>query len=113
MSDEILKEEELEKVVGGTYEELKQDADTFLRRYGISCEVEMSHYGIFLPDAGAVTRAFAKFGVTCKVHTTDFGGNIPNEYFLNGEAITREAAWKHVDEMYRKNNNRRKNVISA
>ena len=49
-------------------------------------------------DEKAVTQAFAHFGVEYKVHDED----LPNEYFINGVKVSRDEAWKHVDNMFHK-----------
>ena len=95
LNEEIMDDEELDNVAGGTYLESADDAKKF-NKLGIKITdneflgVPVLHHDEFVK----LRDAFTKFGVTVK----DKGGLInSNEYFIGNKLVTRDAAWKHIE----------------
>ena len=81
LKDEILKDEQLDAVAGGTSREIHKDTD-FLQAIGLLRQNETDK------DA-PLRRAWAQEGITVVMHG---GNNLANEYYKNGKQITREVA---------------------
>ena len=92
LKDEILSEEDLDNVAGGTVNQTASDSQ-FLRDIGINEKgwgnTKTSNF--FDDVSKVVADGWAKFDITC---TTDRDGN--NTYNQNGKEITREAAYKYA-----------------
>ena len=87
LKDEIMSEEQLDGVAGGTIAENKKDMQ-FLRDLGLVPQ------GASYMESDTLTRAFAKKGINMTAHYNDTNNN---EYFnASGKQITREAALKQV-----------------
>ena len=85
MSEEILSDEELEQVAGGTYTEKLGDT-SFLKKYGhMNCTA----------DYQSSPAAWASEGIRC-VANHDYRSADKNKYFLDGKEISRKDAFKHV-----------------
>ncbi|MBQ3725839.1 MAG: hypothetical protein II902_02080 [Selenomonadaceae bacterium] len=82
LKDEVLKEEQLEGVAGGTAREIGKDAD-FLKAIGLMRPEQN--------DQVTMKRAFAQSGISVIFHN---GDDLANEYYLNGVQTTRENALK-------------------
>ena len=82
LKDEVLKDEQLEGVAGGTAREIGKDAD-FLKAVGLMRPEQN--------DQATIKRAFAQQGITVIFHD---GDDLANEYYLNGVQTTREIALK-------------------
>ena len=82
LKDEVLKDEQLEGVAGGTDREIGKDAD-FLKAIGLMRPEQN--------DQATIKRAFAKSGISVIFHD---GDDLANEYYLNGVQTTREIALK-------------------
>ena len=101
LKDEILTEEQLDGVAGGTFAESYSDAQSF-EKLGVKI-FKNDIVGVPLLDhEGFVNlrNAFTKYGVTIK-DDGSIGGDLmgtskANEYFINGEKVTRDEAWKHI-----------------
>ncbi|MBR5914589.1 MAG: hypothetical protein IKZ58_09565 [Selenomonadaceae bacterium] len=94
-ADEMLTDDELEKVAGGTYYECTDDMD-FLRK----CGVEVGNpdkYDSFQIES-TVADAWAKVGIICYPESyADNHSNVyKNSYSLNGKEISREEAHKYA-----------------
>ena len=94
LKDEILSEEELDNVAGGTFKQVASDSQ-FLRDSGIAPELKgWGNYDTehqFDRISTLVTEAWTKAGITCTVSKDG-----ENAYSLDGQAISREDAYKHV-----------------
>ena len=92
---EKLSDEELDNVAGGTYLESADDAKKF-KEIGINV-YESEILGVPVLQGAQFTKlreAFNKFDVTIK----DNGGIInANEYYIGGNKVSREDAWKHIN----------------
>ena len=94
LKDEILSEEELDQVAGGTVVQTASDSQ-FLRDVGINDEytgwnnkfTERQFEGV----SKVVIDGWAKIGITC---TPDQKGE--NTYSMNGAAITRKEAYEEA-----------------
>lgn len=82
LKDEVLKEEQLEGVAGGTAREIGKDAE-FMKAIGFMRPEQN--------DQATIKRAFAKSGITVVFHN---GDDLANEYYHNGQQVTREFALK-------------------
>ena len=82
--DEVLKDEQLEGVAGGTSREIGKDID-FMKAVGVMRQNES--------DNEALQRAFASQGISVIFHE---GNDFANEYYKGGRQISREAALKTV-----------------
>lgn len=100
LKDEILKDEELDNVAGGTYLESASDAKKF-KELGIDIGAEeILGVPVLTHDEFVKLRgAFNKYGVTIK----DNGGLIDaNEYFIGDKLVSRDDAWKHIEAQLKK-----------
>ena len=82
LKDEVLKDEQLDAVAGGTSREIQKDTD-FLQAIGLMRPEQN--------DQATIKRAFAKTGVSVVFHN---GDDLANEYYHNGQQVTREFALK-------------------
>ena len=88
----VLSEEQLDGVSGGTYLESADDAKNF-KKIGVKV-YENEFLGTAIVQFDKLRDAFNKFGVTIK----DNGGLInANEYFIDGKKVSRDDAWKHIN----------------
>lgn len=95
LKDEILKDEQLNQVAGGTIEESYQDADRF---EALGVHVYCNEPGIPVNDLYTETilnlhDAYKKFGVNAITYGDD---RRSNKYFVDGKEVSREEAWKHI-----------------
>jgi len=101
LKDEILKDEELDNVAGGTYLESSADAIKF-KENGVDLGIPMIGNAIAImghEEFVKLREAFNKYGVTIK----DNGGLLKaNEYFINGKMVSRDDAWKHIEAQLKK-----------
>ena len=102
LKDEILKDEELDRVAGGTFAESYSDAQAF-EKLGVKI-FENDLAGVPLLDhEGFVNlrNAFEKYGVTLKDDGSIWGdltgSSKANQYFINGKKVTQDEAWKHIN----------------
>ena len=84
LKEELLSEDQLEGVAGGTSREIVKDTD-FMQAIGLLRQNET--------EKDDLRRAWAQGGVTIVMHG---GKENANEYYRNGKQITREAALKSV-----------------
>ena len=82
--DEVLKDEQLDAVAGGTAREIGKDID-FMKAVGVMRQNES--------DNEALQRAFAQQGISVIFHEDN---DFANEYYKGGKQISREAALKTV-----------------
>ena len=100
LKDEILSDEELENVAGGTYLESADDAKNF-KKLGIDIGAkEIAGIPVLFHDEFVKLRdTFQQYGVTIKDH----GGLInDNKYFIGDKEVSREDAWKHINAQFGK-----------
>ena len=107
LKDEILKDEELEQVAGGTFAESYSDAQQF-EKIGVKI-FKNDLVGVPLLDhEGFVNlrNAFDKYGVTIKDDGSIWGDltgkSKANQYYINGKEVSREDAWKHINAQFGK-----------
>ena len=97
---EMLSDEELEKVAGGTYLESGDDAKKF-KELGINV-YGSEIWGVPILHGSDFTKlreAFNKFGVTIK----DNSGIInANEYYIGDKKVSRDDAWNHINAQFKK-----------
>ena len=97
---EMLSDDELDAVAGGTYLESAGDAKNF-KEIGVKVfEHDILGVPVLQHEQFVKLReAFNKFGVTVK----DNGGIInANEYFIGGQKVSRDDAWKHINAQVKK-----------
>ncbi|MBR3745987.1 MAG: hypothetical protein IKN27_03405 [Selenomonadaceae bacterium] len=100
LKDEILTEEQLDNVAGGTYLESADDAKKF-KELGVKIyDNDIAGVPVLTHDEFVKLRgAFNKYGVTIK----DNGGLIDaNEYFIGDKLVSRDDAWKHIEAQLKK-----------
>ncbi|MBR2774151.1 MAG: hypothetical protein IKD73_04080 [Selenomonadaceae bacterium] len=107
LKDEILKDEELEQVAGGTFAESYSDAQQF-EKLGVKI-FKNDLVGVPLLDhEGFVNlrNAFDKYGVTIKDDGSIWGDltgkSKANQYFIGGKEVSREDAWKYINAQFGK-----------
>ena len=99
-ADEMLSDDELDNVTGGTYLESADDAKRFKANGVDIYDTEVLGVPVITHDEFVKLRdAFQQYGVTVK----DNGGiKNGNEYFIDGKLVTREDAWKHINAQFKK-----------
>jgi len=107
LKDELLTEEQLDNVAGGTFAESYSDANEF-EKLGVKI-FKNDIVGVPLLDhEGFVNlrNAFDKYGVTIKDDGSIFGDLMgtskTNEYYIGGKKVSREEAWKHINAQFGK-----------
>lgn len=107
LKDEILSDEQLDNVAGGTFAESYGDAKSF-EKLGVKI-FKNELVGIPLLDHEGfanLRKAFEKYGVTIKDDGSIFGDLVgtskANQYYLNGKEISRDEAWKHINAQFGK-----------
>jgi len=106
LKDEILTDEELDNVAGGTFAESYSDANEF-EKLGVKI-FQNDILGVPLLDHEGFVNlraAFNKYGVTIKDDGSIFGDLIKtskaNEYFIDGKQVSREDAWAHIKAQFK------------
>ena len=107
LKDELLNDEELENVAGGTFAESYSDAQNF-EKLGVKI-FKNDLVGIPLLDhEGFVNlrNAFDKYGVKI-VDDGSLGGDLvgtskANQYFIGDKQVSRDEAWKHINAQFGK-----------
>ena len=101
-ADEIMSDEELDKVAGGSPGELAEDS-RFLNvlLHETNKYHQCDRYGEFriFTDAEArddLTKSWNSLGIEITYSTSDF---FKNTYRLNGKEISREEAWAHAESL--------------
>ena len=100
LKDEILTDEELDGVAGGTYLESADDAKKF-KKLGVNVyDNDIAGIPILTHNEFEKLRgAFNEYGVTIK----DKGGLLnTNEYYIDGKLVSRDDAWKHIEAQLKK-----------
>ena len=92
-ADEVMSDAELDNVAGGTFEELKADADALQSKLpvGIKLSRPSGIGNMRIYDRDAVIEVFRKYGVNVNI---DF--DKPNEYYLKGNKVSRKEALEHT-----------------
>ena len=92
--EEILSDEQLENISGGTYTEAEKDARTFAgATFGIDCYLDESKT---IPSIPKLKEAFETFGITLNYSVS---GN--NSYFFEGIKVSRDTAQNIIFATYR------------
>ena len=94
---EMMSDEELEKIAGGTLEEVDEDVKRF-KALNISIFGE-ELLGTTSKDVfyGSLIMEFKKHGVKY-VHSF----SNPNQYYIDGKKVTQAEAWKHIEAQHKK-----------
>ena len=107
LKDEILSDEQLDNVAGGTFAESYSDAQQF-EKLGVKIfKNDLVGVPLLDPEGFANLRsAFSKYGVTIKddgnIWSDLTGKSKANEYYINGKEVSREDAWKHINAQFGK-----------
>ena len=107
LKDEILKDEELDQVAGGTFAESYSDAQQF-EKLGVKIfKNDLAGVPLLDPEGFVNLRAaFEKYGVTIKDDGSIWGDltgkSKANQYYINGKEVSREDAWKHINTQFGK-----------
>ena len=93
LDEEIMSDDELDNVAGGSFDELKADAEALQSK--LPAGIKLSHPSgignMKIYDRDAVIEVFRKYGVNVNI---DF--DKPNEYFLKGNKVSRNEALAHT-----------------
>ena len=107
LKDEILKDEDLDNVAGGTFAESYSDAQAF-EKLGVKI-FKNDLAGVPLLDHEGFVNlraAFEKYGVKIKDDGSIFGDltgtSKANQYFINNKEVTQAEAWKHINAQFGK-----------
>ncbi len=97
-TDEILSEEQLADVAGGSQEQIEHDLDAFIKM-GVVPASSNNH------DTGLLERAFKLYGITVTTHGGTSKWAKGNRYVVDagkfaGKDVGQEGAWKIVNELY-------------
>ena len=95
MKNEVLSDEQLENVAGGTCDETYSDVDNF---EALGIKVYCREPGIPINDLHTWTMmnlydAFTRFGVRVQGCNDD---KTPNKYFIGDKNVSREEVWKYI-----------------
>ena len=107
LKDEILKDEELDQVAGGTFAESYSDAQAF-EKLGVKIfKNDLVGVPLLDPEGFVNLRAaFDKYGVTIKDDGSIWGDltgkSKANQYFIGDKEVSREDAWKHINAQFNK-----------
>ena len=103
LKDEMMTDEELDQVVGGTRAETSDDSK-FLNvllhgkpgqcdRYGVTRVALENH-------DGEITTAWAAVGVVAEIHSGGaFRYGDPNRYWIDNKEVSRSKAWAHAQKV--------------
>ena len=96
LEGEVLDEEELEEVAGGTTAEIKDDRKRLIR---LGYYENKPHQKYVVGIANALEKLSNATGYGFKFASTSQTGNQANVYFFNGKQISRDKFWSLVDEL--------------
>ena len=92
IADEILSDEELEKVAGGNYDECVTDMN-YRRQCGVDVDYDPDYDLLSL----RVKEAWAKVGIKCSAWAMDYNVSVyKNKYYLDGKEISHLEACEHA-----------------
>ena len=94
-ADEIMSDEELECVSGGTFDEMRSDVDNF-EELGIKVyprEPIMNPSETYMHTMMNLGDAFKRFGVRVEGCNDD---RTPNKYFVGDKNLSREEVWEYI-----------------
>ena len=92
LKDDLLTDEQLEQIAGGTIEESLMDAFAMLTAGESLGDGSRYNSNDAIHHSG-LRRAWAKYGVSTVLYDDK---NIPNEYYMNGKQISRNEALTHL-----------------
>ena len=107
LKDEILSDDELDNVAGGTFAESYSDAQQF-EKLGVKIfKNDLVGVPLLDPEGFVNLRAaFDKYGVTIKDDGSIWGDltgkSKANQYYIDGKEVSREDAWKHINAQFNK-----------
>ncbi len=88
----VLSDEQLDDVAGGTYLESADDAERF-KKIGVKV-YDSKFLSVPVVQFDKLRSAFEQFGVRIK----DNGGIVnANQYFIGDKEVTRDQAWEHIN----------------
>ena len=93
LKDEVLDDKELEKVSGGSWENIVDDANRFKRDFGIDFATKYYQMVVNIDDVDDfvrqdLIRTFGKCGVRM-----EFNNESENKYFIGDKEVTRDVAF--------------------
>ena len=96
LDDELMTDEELDQVAGGTIRESVNDSEC-LSLFGLTKDyykIELTN--IFNGDSNLekIKQGWARVGVNVVQHYAE-----DNEYYIDGKSVTQNQAWRHVFEL--------------
>ena len=96
LKGEILKDEQLDLVAGGTFNEIRDDIQK-LQKIGFDIGNVNSRSDLNSEVLSKMRDAFSKFGITVKENAgpEGFSGQY-NGYLLGGKFVSREKAWQYI-----------------
>lgn len=101
--DELMTNEELDKVAGGTYQETAEDSE-FLWCYGLCNKYSEGTIsitaGMRTNRSDEVKAGWAKVGIEYEYHGGTGLFAKSNKYYMNGKEISRQDAARHVMNIY-------------
>ena len=94
---EMLSDEELEKVAGGTTEEIFEDVNRFKK-------LNISIFGEELAGTPSHDIFYASLIMEFRKHGVKYVHSYlnKNQYFINGKQVTQDEAWKHIEAQHKK-----------
>ncbi|MBR3747880.1 MAG: hypothetical protein IKN27_13060 [Selenomonadaceae bacterium] len=105
LKDEILSDDELDRVAGGTFAESYSDAQKF-EKLGVKIfKNDLAGVPLLDPEGFAnLRKAFEKYGVTIKDDGSIFGDLVgtskANQYSIDGKQVSRDEDWKHINAQF-------------
>ena len=97
--DEILDDEELEGVAGGTTAEIKDDRNRLIK---LGYYEQKPHQQFSVGIANALEKLSKDTEYDFKFTSKSNAGHTANEYFFNGKQISRDKFWSLVDQFVAK-----------
>ena len=101
-ADEIMSDDELDKVAGGTWNQTASDSQ-FLYDYGLMDTYHypstMSCHLVWVPYSREVDEGWARAGITC---VTKYDEGESNQYFLGGKEISSGEAYEYVKAKFKR-----------
>ena len=97
LENEILSDEELEKISGGDVGESLADMEKFAS-YGRQIRGKYFDIENFYNYLVALKNTFGDYGVDVRI----FNGAEHNKYIIDGKEVSREDAWKHIEKQLKK-----------
>ncbi|MBR0262117.1 MAG: hypothetical protein IJQ85_10040 [Selenomonadaceae bacterium] len=88
---ELMSDDKLDQVAGGTWEDIVEDVNRFKRDFGIDFASKYFNDDIDYYVRSDLIDAFRKFGIKLEFHSES-----ANKYFIDGKEVTRDEAFNQV-----------------